>query len=73
MSMGLQSPCYDRGTQTDCPNRGLGCRNDCAEWKQFEAAKREEYRTKMVQHERESDEVLYWLSVKKRLKRNRNT
>ena len=34
------NPCYDTQTHTDCPNRKLGCRKNCAAWIEFETNKK---------------------------------
>ena len=35
----IDSPCYDKKTHTDCPNRRIGCRQSCQAWEIYEAFK----------------------------------
>lgn len=39
----IKSPCYDSKTCTNCPDRHVGCRSTCPEWKRYEAMKQKEY------------------------------
>jgi hypothetical protein len=70
--MRLKAPCFDYETHTDCPNRAVGCRSTCEAWQVFEVAKKKQYAEDMVRHERLSDEILYQVALKKRLRAGRH-
>lgn len=47
----FESPCYDRKTKTDCPDRCPGCSATCEEWKKYEKKRNKEYEQRHRQKE----------------------
>ena len=43
------SPCFDKKTMTDCPERKLHCRSTCPKWKTYEEQKKLEYAARIRQ------------------------
>ena len=43
------SPCFDKKTMTDCPERVLHCRSTCPKWKAYEEQKKAEYAVRTKQ------------------------
>lgn len=55
------NPCWDTKTKTDCPNRKLGCRTDCAAWIEYN-----EEAEKVRNEPNEAAEVVKYYMSKKR-------
>lgn len=51
----LESPCYDRLTQTDCPDRTEGCSTHCDRWKKYERLRNATYEKKNRERELDLD------------------
>lgn len=41
--MTVQSPCFDRLTKQDCPERSENCHNDCPRWAEYVKERDKEY------------------------------
>lgn len=41
--MTVQSPCFDRLTKQDCPERCENCHNDCPRWAEYVKERDKEY------------------------------
>lgn len=41
--MTVQSPCFDRLTRRDCPERCENCHNDCPRWAEYVKERDKEY------------------------------
>ena len=41
--MTVQSPCFDRLTKQDCPERCENCHNDCPQWAEYVKERDKEY------------------------------
>mgnify|MGYP007072985820 CR=1 FL=1 len=68
----IESPCYNRETHTDCPNRYVGCRQSCQAWEIYQAQKDALADKKIKEHNKETDIVLYDILSKLKSKRRRS-
>lgn len=39
----MESPCFDKKTKTDCPDRHKGCANTCSRWATYVSERDKEY------------------------------
>lgn len=42
----MTNPCYDKRTNTDCPDRKAGCASSCPKWQEYEKIRNEGYKEK---------------------------
>ena len=42
----MTNPCYDKRTNTDCPDRKAGCASSCPKWQEYEKIRNEGYKAK---------------------------
>lgn len=61
-----QSPCYNRRTSTDCPNRRAGCSANCEKWQKYVNERNEEYEKRHAENRARYD--LYVASDERRNK-----
>ena len=46
---GLESPCYDNKTKTDCPRRCAGCASNCPDWAAYVEERDRRYKKHLVE------------------------
>lgn len=39
----MKNPCYDMNTQSDCPDRHVGCAVNCTKWNEYIKLREDEY------------------------------
>lgn len=65
----MKNPCYDLETQIDCPKRRVGCRKDCAEWKEYEEEQRKRYSDKLKTVKKSAITNDYYFDKTKKVKK----
>lgn len=60
------SPCYNRRTNTDCPDRKAGCSRECEKWQKYVNERNEMYEQRQAENRARYD--LYVASDERRNK-----
>ena len=51
----IDSPCWDKETKTDCPDRAAGCAAHCDRWLEYTVERNKDYRRRAIISEAVSD------------------
>ena len=67
----MESPCYNRYSHEDCPNRGEGCSVTCERWAMHLKVRELEYKQRRKQADAEANQFAYSQARNKRLRVDR--